>query len=193
MKPLYYRSVNSKGADRPRLTHHHKGGWNETKWMRWVWRNDGMKFVVGENGRNLRKKPTQTPFRPPRNPHGGTETRTRDPYIHNIINNFFYGTCAGSIALTYFWNLRYLFSSSTWSRAYRLKIDAGRVSLLAKQTIALLRDRLINNIIIEPRLSFEQRKAVWRTENVFEVQECVQLLIALVVLFCTRFSIAVEL
>ena len=26
-----------------------------------------------------REKPTQTPFRPPPNPHGGTETRTRDP------------------------------------------------------------------------------------------------------------------
>ena len=26
-----------------------------------------------------REKPTQTPFRPPRNPHGATETRTRDP------------------------------------------------------------------------------------------------------------------
>ena len=26
-----------------------------------------------------REKPTQTPFRPPRNPHEGTETRTRDP------------------------------------------------------------------------------------------------------------------
>ena len=52
MKPLYYRSVSSKGAGRPRLSHHHKGGWNETKWMRWVWRNGGMKFVVGENGRN---------------------------------------------------------------------------------------------------------------------------------------------
>ena len=26
-----------------------------------------------------REKPTQTPFRPPRNPHGGTETQTRDP------------------------------------------------------------------------------------------------------------------
>ena len=26
-----------------------------------------------------REKPTQTPFRPPRNSHGGTETRTRDP------------------------------------------------------------------------------------------------------------------
>ena len=52
MKPLYYRSVSSKVAGRPRLTHHHKGGWNETKWMRWAWRNGGMKFVVGETGRN---------------------------------------------------------------------------------------------------------------------------------------------
>ena len=50
--PLYYRSVSSKGAGRPRLMHHHKGGWNETKWMRWVWRKGGMKFVVWENGRN---------------------------------------------------------------------------------------------------------------------------------------------
>ena len=55
MKPRYCRSVNSKGAGRPRLTHHHKGWWNETKWMRWVWRNDGKKFVVGENGRNPEK------------------------------------------------------------------------------------------------------------------------------------------
>ena len=55
MKPLYYRSMSSKGAGRPRPMHHHKGGWNETKWMRWVWRNGGMKFVVGENGRNPSK------------------------------------------------------------------------------------------------------------------------------------------
>ena len=52
MKPLHYRSVSSKGAGQPRLTHHHRGGWIETKWMIWVWRNGGMKFVVGENGRN---------------------------------------------------------------------------------------------------------------------------------------------
>ena len=38
-----------------------------------------MKFVVGENRRNSEKNPTQTPFRPPPNPHGVTETRTRDP------------------------------------------------------------------------------------------------------------------
>ena len=55
MKPRYCRSVNGKGAGRPRLSHHHKGWWNETKWMRWVWRNGGTKFVVGENGRNPAK------------------------------------------------------------------------------------------------------------------------------------------
>ena len=40
---------------RPYLTHHHKGWWSETKWMSWVWRNCGMKFVTGENGRNPEK------------------------------------------------------------------------------------------------------------------------------------------
>ena len=57
MKPQDYRprSVSSKGAGQPRLSHHHKGWWNETKWMRWVWRNGGMKFVVEENGRNPEK------------------------------------------------------------------------------------------------------------------------------------------
>ena len=54
-KPRYCRSVNGKGASWPRLTHHHKGWWNEKKWMRWVCRNGGMKFSVGENGRNPAK------------------------------------------------------------------------------------------------------------------------------------------
>ena len=40
--------------------------------------------------------------------------------------------------------------------------------------LALLRERLINNIKMEPRLSFEQRKAIlkwhWRTKKVLEVQ-----------------------
>ena len=35
--------------------------------------------MVVENGRSPEKNHTQTPFRPPRNPHGVTETRTRDP------------------------------------------------------------------------------------------------------------------
>ena len=55
MKPWDYRSVSSKGAGWPRLTHHHKGWWNGTKWTRWEWRNGGMKFVVGVNGRNPAK------------------------------------------------------------------------------------------------------------------------------------------
>ena len=79
MRPLYWRSVNMKDADRPYLKHHHKVGWNERKWMRWVCRNGGMKFVAGENGRNSRGKPTQTPFRSPRNPYGVTESRALGP------------------------------------------------------------------------------------------------------------------
>ena len=34
-----------------------------------------------------RGKPTQTPFRPPRNPHGVTETRTRDPSGERRVSN----------------------------------------------------------------------------------------------------------
>ena len=45
-------------------------------------------------------------------------------------------------------------------------------------TLALLHDRLINNIKMESSLSFEQQKAIlkwyWSTENVVEVQwQCV--------------------
>ena len=32
-----------------------------------------------------REKPTQTPFRPPRNQHGVIQTRTRDPSGINVI------------------------------------------------------------------------------------------------------------
>ena len=56
MKALYWRSMFSKDAGRAHLTHHHKGGRNETKWMCWVRRNGRMKFVARENGRNPKKK-----------------------------------------------------------------------------------------------------------------------------------------
>ena len=104
MKPRYYRSVSSKGASRPRLMHHHKGGWNEMKWIRWVWRNGGMKFVVGENGRN----PVKNLPRPHFAHHetymewprcklgtpavGGehlTACATRPPYEYNWFSYFF--------------------------------------------------------------------------------------------------------
>ena len=49
MKPLYWRSENSMDAGPP---NYHRVVWNETKWMRWVWRNGGMKFVPGENEKN---------------------------------------------------------------------------------------------------------------------------------------------
>ena len=47
-----------------------------------------MKFVIGENWRNSEKKPTQTQIRPPRNPHGVTETQTRDPSCGSLASNF---------------------------------------------------------------------------------------------------------
>ena len=78
MKPLYYRSVSSKGAGRPRLTHRHKGGWKETKWMRWVWRNGVMKFVLGENGRNPVKNLPRPRFVHHEN-HMEWARRERDP------------------------------------------------------------------------------------------------------------------
>ena len=78
MKPLDYWSVSNKGAGRPRLTHHHKG-WYETK-MDYMSVEKWWNEICGRGKRDKpREKPTQTPFRPPRNPHGGTETRTRDP------------------------------------------------------------------------------------------------------------------
>ena len=93
MKPRYCRSVNSKGAGRPRLTHHSQGlmEWNEIDETRVEkWWNE----ICGRGKREkLREKRTQIPFRPPRNPHGGTETRTRDPsatrppLLYYIINN----------------------------------------------------------------------------------------------------------
>ena len=77
MKPLHWRSVNRKGSGRPTHVALHGDWWNETKWIRWMWRNDEMKFGRGKREKP-REKPTQTPFRPPQNPHGVTE-RTRDP------------------------------------------------------------------------------------------------------------------
>ena len=45
---MRWRLVSSKGIGRPRLSRHYRCWWNETKWMRWVWRNDGIKFVEGK-------------------------------------------------------------------------------------------------------------------------------------------------
>ena len=77
MKPRDYRSVSSKGAGRPRLMHHHKGKWNEMDEMSVEkWWNE----ICGRGKREKPpEKPTQTPIRPPQNPRGVTETRTRDP------------------------------------------------------------------------------------------------------------------
>ena len=79
MKPLYYRSVSSKGAGRPRLMHHHKGGWNETKMIEMSVEKWWNEICDSGNREKPCEKPTQTPFRPPQNPHGRTEMWTRDP------------------------------------------------------------------------------------------------------------------
>ena len=49
MKPLHWKSDSSKEADRPRLM---RMEWNKMKWMRWVWRSGGSKFVAGKTVRN---------------------------------------------------------------------------------------------------------------------------------------------
>ena len=92
MKPLYYRSVSSKGAGRPRLTHHHKGWWNETKWMRWVWRNGVWNLWQEKMGKIPRKTQFGSFHHETRNLHGLTETRTRDPSgVRRVSNNLCHG------------------------------------------------------------------------------------------------------
>ena len=65
MKLLYWRSVNSKGAGRPRLSHHHRGWWkemNETSVEKW-WHE-----ICGRGKREKsRDKHSQTLLRPLRN------------------------------------------------------------------------------------------------------------------------------
>ena len=46
-----------------------------------------MKFVAGENGEKHRERSTHTSIRPPRNTHGVTEVRTRDPSIGGSPGN----------------------------------------------------------------------------------------------------------
>ena len=48
-------------------------------------KNGGIKSVVVKTGAT-REKPTQAPFRPPRNPHTVTETYTRDPSYERRAN-----------------------------------------------------------------------------------------------------------
>ena len=73
------KSLNIKDSGWPCLMHHHRGEWNETQWTRRVWRNGGMKFVARGKQEKPQEKPTRILFRPPRNSHVMTETRTRDP------------------------------------------------------------------------------------------------------------------
>ena len=58
--PLFHlrhsSSLNSPGEPpMPDAPSQERIKWNETKWMRWMWRNCGMKFMAGENVRNSEK------------------------------------------------------------------------------------------------------------------------------------------
>ena len=70
MKPLYWRSVNSKDAGRPHLIHHHRSRWNEMTQNEW----DDCGEVLEWNLWRVKlekpqEKPIHTPFLPSRNPH----------------------------------------------------------------------------------------------------------------------------
>ena len=75
MKPLYWRSMISKDDCRSRLTHHHRGRWNEMNEMSMEKWWDEIRDRVKREKRW--EKPTQTSFRPPWNQHEVIETRTR--------------------------------------------------------------------------------------------------------------------
>ena len=86
-EPLYWRSVNSKDAGQPCLSHHHRGWWNEMKWMGWVWRNGQMKFVVGENGTNPERNLPRLHFVHHETYMGATEMQTRDTSSGRWVTN----------------------------------------------------------------------------------------------------------
>ena len=60
-------------------------------------------------GKGKREKPrvktTQTPFRPPRNPHGGTETRTRDPSGGRLAPKIIVLLCINGLSIYKFQNV----------------------------------------------------------------------------------------
>ena len=77
MKPLFWRSVNSKDASRPCLTHHYRGGWNQMN-ERSVenWWNE----ICGrENGRNPKKNLPRLRSVLHETKVGVIERRARDP------------------------------------------------------------------------------------------------------------------
>ena len=72
MKPLYWKSVNRKGAGRPRLTHNHRGGWNEMNEMsveKW-WTEICVRENSERNLSSLRFVHHETQMQWPRREHG---------------------------------------------------------------------------------------------------------------------------
>ena len=78
-----------------------RNGWDECG----VWRNGGMKFVVGKTGETPRKT-YPDPFRPPRSPLGVTEKRTRDPSgVRRASNRMRHEAASIYFYWYYIWNL----------------------------------------------------------------------------------------
>ena len=76
---------------------------DEMKWMRWVWRNDGMKFVAGENWKNPEKNLFKLSFVHHETQYGVTETRNQDPSDwRRGCNCFRHGTITPSNTLDFF-------------------------------------------------------------------------------------------
>ena len=77
MKPHCFKAHENQGPTTPDAPSQGHMKWNEMNEMSVdKWWNE----ICGRGKREKpRDIPTQTSFRPPRNPHGVTETRTRDP------------------------------------------------------------------------------------------------------------------
>ena len=102
----------------------------------------------------------------------------KDKWYNNLINIYIVCLNAeGAEKMYTHFDRRYLFNIfQSWTK----KTTVMYSMMFCKQMrltyvmLVLLHNRLINNIKMEPRLSFEQQKAIlkwyWRTENVVEVQ-----------------------
>ena len=80
MKPLCWRSVNSRDAGWPRLRHRHRGGWNEMNLIGWDVCVEIVEWNFWQRKTELTARNTYPDFfSSTLNSHGVTEKPTRDP------------------------------------------------------------------------------------------------------------------
>ena len=91
---------------------------------------------IGGRGKREKphEKPTQTPFCLPRNPHGGTETRTRDPSGGRRAPN-----CLRHEAATIQYIYRVIYELSYCKKISHLSLQNAISILLTVECIGLLR------------------------------------------------------